>query len=133
MKRLSIVSSLVLAVTIYAWGQDSIYVAGYGWVHPMGFSEHPQIIIQPTQASSLEDITLSAVLSLWDGYKKECYNDSTSKIGWILRFDGGKEYFVEFTNGDYGFSGELMTKWIHRTPNIEGFMEYLKKIKGVKK
>jgi hypothetical protein len=65
------------------------------------------------------------LLTLWDGYAKECYADSSQQ--WVPRSPPGSY------NDSTGIGVVLAVyypptkEWVHRTPSLEGFIEYLRK------
>ena len=62
--------------------------------------------------------TISVVVDMWHKYEKECYNDSIEDCGY---------HFVEDNKwGDMSVGHEeYFCKWIHATPTIYGFMEFI--------
>lgn len=79
-------------------------------------------------------INLNTTIALWDGYKQECWNDSTLMF-WVK--EPPKWELELVTPGEYYYRkryySEFKTRFVShewkklKTPTLEGFMEYLRK------
>jgi len=85
-----------------------------------------------TKSPPPDEMFIVKFLMYWDGYVKECFDDSTKFDGALLKTAGGYKFIAkkpnpklgEFVN--YSYIKDT-TIYNHKEPTFEGFMDYLKK------
>ena len=90
--------------------------------HDTIFAKKPNVLGASDCISSLN------LLSLWDAYRQECWNDSTKIVGWWEQ-DGGEKWFLSYETGKQFYSkGSEQVRWQHRAPDATEFIDvYLRK------
>ena len=71
-----------------------------------------------------------ALLSLYDRYETDCYNDSTLTEGaWFRNYDTWKEFWAPYTPRGGEYMANLVrreSRWLHREATFKGFIQWVR-------
>ena len=86
---------------------------------------------QALNIQKVERFTVAyALLSLYDEYEADCYNDSTLTEGAVFRsYDTWKEFWAAYTPRGGEFIANLVrreSRWIHREATFKGFIGWIR-------
>jgi len=75
------------------------------------------------------------ILGTWDLYTKECYADSTAvTFGYFYDYENyGREFKTVYRAKGGAYAANLIRTeqgYIHREPTLEGFIEFIRGMKG---
>ena len=90
----------------------------------------PLVSIDGNTVTIYQNFTILNLLSLYEKYEEECYNDSTKVLfGYFYNYETGKEFKIIYEpKDDLMMANFVRTEhgYIHREPTFNGFIVFLR-------